>query len=636
VLICANQWIKKAMKYFYLFLILSPNLMLAQINDTASVLPSAEITAVRLSRYAVGQQQITIDSSDLKASPFQNLGDLLQNLTPLSIKAYGIGLSTATSRGTGSRHTALIWNGLNIQNGLIGLSDLSALEVGSVEKMSVKFGGSSALFGSGAIGGAIFLDNNIENTRGFSGNIGTNAGSFGLFGQNIKLKIGNENASGQVRISHQKALNNFEFRDKSAFGKPIKNAENAAFDKLNLTNSLFFNLGKNRFLKINSWFTDIYREIPPTMTSRVDSARQFEQTFRSVAEFSGPLSINAFSSIFKARIGYFNERLNYESDIVKNSENNIRTFIAETETVFNFTEKRSLRLGLNYTNNKTFANNLGDINHKRNRFAVFASQIFEMKKTKFAANIRQEVVDNQLVPFVFSLGFERAISDKPLAKSFRGSFSRNYNLPALNDLYWNILGNPNLLAERGFSGELGIDFLRKNTDSETKLGVTLFALQTNNWIQWSPQSGSSWTPSNLKKVFSRGLELTFKNQIKVNKVVLKTHFNYQLSRATEIGDVLNLQLIYAPIHAGSMGISLIYKDFYVNYYQNASSKRRMIGDFTQPFTLANTTIGHSFLIHKYRLNTALQIANIWNADYEVIRFYAQPRRSFEGQLNLIF
>jgi vitamin B12 transporter len=625
------------MKYFYVCLILLPNLIAAQINDTAKILPSAEVTAVRLSRYAVGQQQITIDSSDLKASPFQNLGDLLQNLTPLSIKAYGIGLSTATSRGTGSRHTALIWNGLNIQNGLIGLSDLSALEVGSVDKMSVKFGGSSALFGSGAIGGAIFLDNSIEKTSGFSGNIGANMGSFGLFGQNIKLKIGNENTAAQVRISHQKAVNNFEFRDKSAFGKPIKNGENAAFDKLNLTNSLFFNLGKNRFLNIHNWLTNISRQIPPPMTSRVDSARQIEQAFRSVAEFSGPLSINRILSVFKARIGYFDERLNYESDIVKSSKNDIRTLIAEAESVVNFTEKQSLRLGINFTNNKTFGSNLGDINHERNRFALFASQIFKVKKVKFSTNIRQEVVDNQLVPFVFSVGVEKALSQKQQATSLRGSFSRNYNLPALNDLYWNKLGNPNLLAERGFSGELGIDFSKKTTLSDTKLGLTLFALQTNNWIQWSPQSGSSWTPSNLKKVLSRGLELTLKNQLTLNNnVILKTHFNYQLSRATEVGDSLNLQLLYTPIHASSAGISLIYKSFYINYYQNASSKRRMVGDFTNPFTLANMTIGYSFFIHKYRLNTALQIANIWNADYEVIRFYAQPRRSFEAQLNLIF
>jgi vitamin B12 transporter len=624
------------MKYVYLLLILLPNLMAAQVNDTAKILPSAEITAVRLSRYAVGQQQISIDSAALKTFQFQNIGDVLQNLTPLSIKAYGSGLSTATSRGTGSRHTALVWNGLNIQNGLIGLSDLSALEVGAVDKMYVKFGGSSALFGSGAIGGAIFIDNTLENTTGFHGNVGFNAGSFGLFGENIKLKLGNENIAGQVRISHQKALNNFAFRNVADVGKPIKHAENAAFKKSNLTNSLFFNLGKNRFLKINSWLSSIYREIPPTMAARVDSAKQKEQAFRSVAEFSTPLSISTKNTILKARLGYFDEKLNYESDIVKNSQNGIKTLISELETVTNFTEKSTLRLGLNYTKNKTAANNLGDMNHERHRFALFASQNFEFKKTKFAANIRQEIVDNQLVPFVFSLGFERAISYQPSAISLRGSFSRNYNLPALNDLYWNILGNPKLVAERGFSGELGIDFLIKNPQSATSLGFTGFALQTNNWIQWSPQSGSSWTPTNLKTVFSRGVELVVKHQFNINKLSLKTHFNYQLSRATEGGDVDKLQLIYTPIHAGSMGFSGNFKQFYVNYYQNASSKRRMADGFTNPFTVGNMTIGYTFLVHKYQLNAALNVSNIWNTDYQVIKFYAQPRRHFEAQFNLIF
>ena len=627
------------MKYLYHLLFLLPNVLLSQTTDTTKVLPSAEITAVRLNRYAVGQQQIGIDSMDLKTFPFQNIGDVLQNLTPLSIKAYGTGLSTATSRGTGSRHTALVWNGLNIQNSLIGLSDLSALEVGAVDKMYVKFGGSSALFGSGAIGGAIFLENALENTRGVHGNVGVNAGSFGLFGQNGQLKLGNEKAAGQVRFSHQKAVNDFEFRNVADLGKPLKRAQNAAFEKSNLTNSLFFDLGKNRFLKINNWLSTIYREIPPTMTSRVDSARQNERAFRSVAEFSTPLSKRTTClamTLLKARIGFFDEKLNYESDVVKKSQNGIRTVISEVETITNFDEKASLRLGVNFTENKTNSNNLGDVQHQRQRFAVFASQIFEFKKVKFATNIRQEIVDNQLVPFVFSVGFERPCSLRLAACSLRGSFSRNYNLPSLNDLYWNVLGNPNLKAESGFSGELGIDFLRKNADSETSVGFTVFALQTNNWIQWTPQFGALWQPSNLKTVFSRGLEMVVKHQFNVNKIVVKTHLNYQLSRATEGGDTLNLQLLYTPIHSGSMGCRIIYKQFYLNYYQNASSKRRMVGDFTQPFTLANTAVGCAFPIHKYRLNTALNVSNIWNTDYQVIQYYAQPRRSFDVQLSLIF
>ena len=631
----------------FTFFLLLPNIVLAQNRDTATPLPIVEITSNRLARFAIGQQQMQIDSADLKTFEQRNLADLIQNLTPLSIRAYGVGLANVASRGLASRHTALIWNGLNIQNSLTGAADLSTVEVGAADVINVKFGGSSALFGGGAMGGAIFLENALKNTRGIHGNVGVNAGSFGLFGQNGTLKIGNEKVEGQVRLSHQKAVNDFEFRNISELGKPLKRAQNAAFEQSNLTNSLFFNLGKNRFLKINNWLSTIYRQIPPTMTSRVDSARQNEQAFRSVVEFSTPLSKIPLSSrattVLKARLGFFDEQLDYESDVIKNSQNGVRTLISEVETATHFNEKTALRLGFNFTKNETNSNNLGDMQHRRQRFALFASQVFDVKNTKFTANIRQEVVDNQLVPFVFSVGFEKPLNgfqtqnSKPKTQNLlRGSFSRNYNLPALNDLYWNILGNPSLVAERGFSGELGVDFLKKNDLSETSLGFTLFALRTNNWIQWTPQAGSLWQPSNLKTVFSRGVEILAKHQFRVNKIAVKTHFNYQLSRATEGGDLDNLQLLYTPIHSGSMGCKIEYKQFYMNYYQNASSQRRMVGDFTQPFTVANGAIGYAFLIRKCRLNMALNVSNIWNTDYQVIRYYAQPRRRFDVQLNLIF
>ncbi len=245
------------MKHFFYILWLLPNAVLAQNRDTAKPLPIVEITSNRLARFAIGQQQMRMDSADLKTFGQQNLADLIQNLTPLSIRAYGVVLANVAIRGLASRHTALIWNGLNIQNSLTGAADLSIVEVGTSEVINVKFGGSSALFGGGAMGGAIFLDNALENIQGVHGKVGINSGSFGLFGQNVALKMGNEKVAGQVRLSHQKAVNDFESRNVAELGKPLKRAQNAAFEQSNLTNSLFFNLGKNRFLKINNWLSTI-------------------------------------------------------------------------------------------------------------------------------------------------------------------------------------------------------------------------------------------------------------------------------------------------------------------------------------------------------------------------------------------
>ena len=116
-----------------LCLFLYSTLVAAQ-SDSIKTLPQYEVTSQRINDFAIGERRLDFDSLPLQLSKNQNLADFLQNNTPLSIKAYGTGLATVSSRGTGSSHTALIWNGFTIQNPLNGLTDLPLLETGAFEQ----------------------------------------------------------------------------------------------------------------------------------------------------------------------------------------------------------------------------------------------------------------------------------------------------------------------------------------------------------------------------------------------------------------------------------------------------------------------------------------------------------------------
>ena len=624
--------------------------LLAQ-TDTAKILATAEVTAIRLNRYAVGQTFIRLDTTTLHAYQEQNVGDLLQNSIPLSIKGYGNTLSTATIRGTASQHTAVIWNGLNIQNALTGLADLSALEGGTVEQISVKLGGGSALYGSGAIGGTVFLDNIIPKNKRFHANIGTTLGSYGLFGQNAKAVYNHQNTAFQMRISHQKADNNFLYKNIATLKKPIEHAQNAAFDNLNVTNNAVFNLKKDRFLHINTWYSHILRQIPPIMTARNDSANQNEHSFKAVAELSMPLfthndnmkyknTLKTPQTVLKTRLGFIDDNLIYNSETIKNSQNSVKTLVADIETIIDYKNTNSLRLGVNFTGNQTKSSNLGSLNHQRSRFALFASQVWQLKNLKLSANMRQELVDDKIIPFVYSMGVEKRLKNAEngsktgkTAWLLRGSFSRNHNLPALNDLYWNNLGNPDLKAETGISGELGLDMEKKTTQSTVKLGITTFALKTNNWIQWSPNNNGIWQPNNLKSVFSRGIETFFNISKKHDKITWNTQLTYQLSRATE---GTNKQLLYTPIHTASASFSVHINDLYINYIQNISSKRPMIDGFTDAFTLGNMSIIQTVSLGKNTAQISLNVYNIWNVNYQIIQYYIQPKQRFQGKISVGF
>ena len=176
------------MKMLRLLLFLCPTLLAAQ-SDSVKTLPSFEITSQRINHFALGQMRIDFDTNTLRIFKNNNLADFLQSNTPLSIKAYGTGLATVSTRGTGSSHTAIVWNGFNIQNALNGLVDLPLNEAGAFEHIGVQFGGSSALYGSGAIGGAIYLDNDIREKRGFHGELGFLSGSYGLLGLELDQAV---------------------------------------------------------------------------------------------------------------------------------------------------------------------------------------------------------------------------------------------------------------------------------------------------------------------------------------------------------------------------------------------------------------------------------------------------------------
>lgn len=75
-------------------------------------------------------------------------------------------------------------------------------------------------------------------------------------------------------------------------------------------------------------------------------------------------------------------------------------------------------------------------------------------------------------------------------------------MPTLNDRYWATLGNPDLLAEDGYSSSAGWEIGNKRIGTQ----ITVFQLILDNWILWQPGNDGRFRPNNLRKVRSRGLE----------------------------------------------------------------------------------------------------------------------------------
>ncbi|MDO6426009.1 TonB-dependent receptor [Thalassotalea sp. 1_MG-2023] len=114
-----------------------------------------------------------IDKSAIDASPYQNIGDILQTMTVSqpsenSLSANGGGTVRFDLRGIGARRTLILLNGKRLPAGGKGAdssADLGAIPTAIIERVEILMDGASAIYGSDAIGGVV----NIITRKDFEG-----------------------------------------------------------------------------------------------------------------------------------------------------------------------------------------------------------------------------------------------------------------------------------------------------------------------------------------------------------------------------------------------------------------------------------------------------------------------------------
>ena len=332
----------------------------------------------------------------------------------------------------------------------------------------------------------------------------------------------------------------------------------------------------------------------------------------------------------------------YNSDIIKSSQNNVRSVVGEAEWNFDFSSKHTIRAGINATSDHSQNTNYSE-NHERNRFSFFVNDAFSTDFITLTANIRQEWLEKRQ-PTTFALGFEKKILKSQKAKFIlRGAISRNFNMPTFNDLYWAELGNPFLETEQGWSKELGASVSHKKEQRQWQAHLTFFDIDMKNRIVWQPQTDGKWRPTNINRIVSRGIE-TWANYRGGNaRFQYKISANYQLAHATDGNGGVQL---FVPKHNGSVSAWVKFRSIYATWQQTASSKRYGTTDkttWTNSFTLADATLGYTPSVWtiregKWGLKTdlRLRIDNIFNTDYQVIRYYPTAKRSFRAEVILGF
>ena len=119
--------------------------------------------------------------------------------------------SSPSFRGTTSQQTVVVWNGININSQLLGQTDFNTISTRSFNSIDVKAGGGSVVYGSGAIGGTIHLNNDLKFTDIFKNDLQINYGDFNTLSAIYGITAASKKISFDASFTRNSSDNDFKF-----------------------------------------------------------------------------------------------------------------------------------------------------------------------------------------------------------------------------------------------------------------------------------------------------------------------------------------------------------------------------------------------------------------------------------------
>ena len=588
-------------------------------RDGVIVLDEVILSDAKLLHFSKGTKVRVVNDSVQEKSG-SSLTDLLRYNSNIYFKENGYGMvSSASFRGTNAQQTAVVWNGININSQLTGQTDFNTLIPGNYGDVVVRSGGGSVQYGSGAVGGAILLNDSFRFNDGWKNSLQSSYGSFNTSKLAFNTSLGKEKTSLQIGINHIASDNDYKY-----LGTDLRN-ENGAYDQLNINANVGFILSDQQILKVyhNTFNGD--RDFSGTLTAPADENYR-DLNHRSLIELS---SFNK-RKIARLKVGHLYERYRY----FPNNQREEFSFGQANTLLANYDYKYQL--------NKITLNGIIDFSsiwakgtsiENAQRSFVSGTFLFSHElsdKLNYGINLRQEIVSDYQNPFLFSLN-----SSYKVAKNYIININgcKNHRVPTFNDLYWSgagASGNLEVLPETSWQVEIGQTIEVKNI----ALSLNAYSITTDNLIQWRPNTQGVWMAMNVQDVSQYGMELGFDWKRKWGNQELVWESEYAYTKS--IDNTTKNQLLYVPEHMLRSNLAYQYKKlvaFYQFLYNGSVYTTTDNSDSLSSYTVGNIGLDYHWPnISGIKFILGLKVNNLFNKNYQNVAYRPMPNRNFQLQL----
>ena len=627
---------------------------------------------------SIGVQETRLDSLILKENIALSIADVLTFNSPIFVKQYGRAtLSTVSFRGTGPSHTQVTWNGMRINNPMLGMTDFSMIPSYFIDDASLLHGTSSVNETGGGLGGLVRLSTAPADIRGFGLQYIQGIGMFRTFDEFLRLEWGDEHWQVSTRAVYQSSANDFKYRNRdkkeniyddemNIVGSyyPTERNKSGAFDDVHVLQEVYYDTRRGDRFGPNAWYINSNRELPLLTTDYADDKqfenRQREHTLRSV------LSWDHYRSDWKvaAKAGYIHTWMAYDyrkdpgsgiMNSITRSRNKVDTFYGQADGEYTpngnwfFTAGISAHQHLVESIDKDIILQQGGkdiVGYDKGRIELSASVSAKWRPTErlgLSAVLREEMYGTKwaTVPAFFA--------DCQLSKRgnivAKASVSRNHRFPTLNDLYFLPGGNPDLRSESGFSYEAGLSFaVGKENVYSLSGSASWYDQHIDDWILWLSTPKGFFSPRNIKQVHAYGVEMQASLAvIPARDWKLTMNGTFSWSPSINEGEPISpadqsvgKQLPYEPEFSATVTGRLTWRSwgllyqfcYYSERYTMSSNDITLSGRLT-PYLMNNLSLDKAFALKWADLTLKGTVNNLFNEEYLSVTARPMPRMNVE-------
>lgn len=580
------------------------------------------------------------------------VSDVLKTVPSVAISVSG-GRGTLTNfylRGADANHTAVVIDGVKV-NPVTGYGfDFGGLSLSNIDRIEVLRGEQSALWGSDAMGGVIYITTksglyknkpfNVDFDLG-TGSHGTYDGSATISGYNngfyYALNGNSHRTRGISAISSDKFNYTAEDRTSVSTGGA---KERDKFHRENVSFRLGYDLNDKgvELLTTHSTQNSHYDDYPTEGT--YDNYTHTRETLLKLSGYLGSdqelfkhkfavSNIKTDSNSYEAysTSAYGGKRLaaNYQLDVNFDREGEI------TQGLSFLTEYQKSDYQANY-NSPASPDWSYDLDNKKLIEKSIATEYRLLTEQENSFSVSGRFTDNSEYENAFTGRIAGAYHLAPNIKAHASLGSAIQN-PTMTEYYGyngKFIANPTLKPEKSRGGDIGL--LLESQDKRHRFDVTYFARNVDNAISTTRINGKTKS-INLDGISQiRGVELAYNGKI---TDLLTTYANYTYTQAR---DSQKMELVRRPKHLANAGIayqitSELGTDINVSYvgkrfekytYYDANWNSTSTRVKLPSYTLVNLGVNYQVTPN---INIYANLNNVFDKKYEDTLYYGQDGRN---------